>query len=295
MAQSPVSEVTIPGLPLWRRGKVRDIFSLGDMLLIVATDRLSAFDVVLPTPIPDKGRILTQMTLKWLDLTRPLVADHFVSEQVRQFVPLSEECADSLSGRSMVVRRADVVPVECVARGYLSGSAWAEYRRNQEVCGIKLPPGLRQSEALPEPLFTPATKAESGHDINIGQQQVEDLLGKETATRIRDLALAVYSAASEYARSRDIIIADTKFEFGWIDGDLALVDEVLTPDSSRFWDARKYEPGRPQDSFDKQFVRDYLESLTWDKTPPGPKLPPDIVERTRARYSEAQERLFGKE
>lgn len=293
MAQEAIQEVEIPGLSLWRRGKVRDIFSLDGKLLIVATDRLSAFDVVLPTPIPDKGKILTQMTLKWLGLTRPLVADHFVSDQVTDFLALPESQVTLLRDRSMVVTRAEVIPVECVVRGYLSGSAWGDYRRDGEVCGIRLPAGLRQSEALPEPLFTPATKAESGHDLNITFRQVEDLIGKETAAQIRDLALAVYSVASHYAQARDIIISDTKFEFGWIDGKMALVDEVLTPDSSRFWDARAYEPGRPQDSFDKQFVRDYLETLLWDKTPPGPELPPDIVHKTRARYQEAKERLFG--
>jgi len=293
MSQVPLSQADIPTLTLWRRGKVRDIFSLGDKLLIVATDRISAFDVILPTPIPDKGRILTQMTLRWLNVTRPIVADHLVSSDVRQFVDLPREQLDLLDGRSMVVKSAEVIPVECVVRGYLSGSAWSSYQKERQICGIKLPAGLRESDVLPEPIFTPSTKADAGHDVAITLEEAEQLVGADSANRIRDLALQVYSAAARYALERDIILADTKFEFGWIDGAIALVDEVLTPDSSRFWDARNYQPGRPQDSFDKQFVRDYLESLPWDKTPPGPELPEEIVQKTRARYQEAQRRLFG--
>jgi len=282
-----------PGAELVKRGKVRDIFRVEQGLLIVATDRISAFDVVMPTPIPGKGRVLTQMTLGWLGLTDHLVPNHLITADMAQVPGLPEQARQMLEGRAMVVREAEVIPVECVVRGYLSGSGWASYRKTGEVSGIRLPEGMVESERLPEPIFTPSTKAETGHDEAITFEQAVNAVGRETAERVREKALAVYSFAADYAAAHGLILADTKFEFGWVDGELTLVDEVLTPDSSRFWDAADYQPGRPQRSFDKQFVRDYLESLGWDKKPPGPELPPDIVARTIERYEECWRRLFG--
>lgn len=282
-----VLETLLPGYPLIARGKVRDVYRDGERLLFVATDRISAFDCVLPTGIPKKGRVLTQMTRFWLDFLRDLVPNHFLSDDT---TGLPAE----FTGRSMWVRRADMLPVECVARGYLSGSGWKEYQQTGAVCGIRLPAGLRESDALPSPIFTPATKAQSGHDENISLEQASRILGGETASRLKHLTLALYLRAADYARTRGILIADTKFEFGMIDGQIVLADEVLTPDSSRFWPADRYEPGHAQASYDKQYVRDYLESIHWSKQPPGPALPEDVVRRTSEKYTEAYRVLTGR-
>jgi phosphoribosylaminoimidazole-succinocarboxamide synthase len=271
------------------RGKVRDVYAGGDAtrLLIVATDRISAFDFILATGIPDKGRVLTQMTLFWLDFLRDVTPNHFLSADVTG-LPAEFE------GRSMWVRRAEMFQVECVARGYLAGSGWKDYQRTGAVCGIPLPPGLQESSALPEPIFTPATKAQSGHDENISFEQAGKIVGAETAAKLRDLTLALYQRAAEYAGTRGILIADTKFEFGVVDGQIVLADEVLTPDSSRFWPADQYQPGRSQPSYDKQFVRDYLESVHWNKQPPAPGLPEDVARRTSEKYKEAYLALTGR-
>jgi phosphoribosylaminoimidazole-succinocarboxamide synthase len=292
---SALYESSIPDVPLVARGKVRDVYAVGDdRLLLVATDRLSAFDCVLPDPIPDKGRVLTQLSLFWFDFLAGLVPNHLITANVDEYPAPLPEYRDQLEGRSMLVRRAKMIDVECVARGYLAGSGWKEYRAHGTICGIPLPAGLRECDRLPEPVFTPAYKAKSGHDENIPFSKVESLAGKETAARLRDLTLAIYRKAAAYAESRGILLADTKFEFGWIGGELTLADEVLTPDSSRFWPADSYEPGKPQPSFDKQYVRDYLESLAWDKNPPAPSLPPDVIEKTSEKYREAYRRLTGK-
>lgn len=286
---------SIPVLPLLARGKVRDIYAAGDdRLLLVATDRISAFDCVLPNPIPEKGRILTQISLFWFEFLKDATPNHLITADVDEYPQPLQAYRDQLEGRSMLVRRARMVEVECVARGYLAGSGWKEYRAGGTVCGIALPPGLRECSRLPEPLYTPAYKAQAGHDENIPFSRVEALAGKETAARLRDLTLKIYSQASAYAESRGILLADTKFEFGWVGDTLVLADEVLTPDSSRFWPAEAYEPGKPQPSFDKQYVRDYLESLAWNKQPPAPELPPDVVEKTAEKYHEAYRRLTGK-
>ena len=292
---SALYESSIPDVPLVARGKVRDVYAVGDdRLLLVATDRLSAFDCVLPDPIPDKGRVLTQLSLFWFDFLAGLVPNHLITANVDEYPAPLPGYRDQLEGRSMLVRRAKMIDVECVARGYLAGSGWKEYRAHGTICGIPLPAGLRECDRLPEPVFTPAYKAKSGHDENIPFSKVESLAGKETAARLRDLTLAIYRKAAAYAESRGILLADTKFEFGWIGGELTLADEVLTPDSSRFWPADSYEPGKPQPSFDKQYVRDYLESLAWDKNPPAPSLPPDVIEKTSEKYREAYRRLTGK-
>ena len=290
---SVVRETHLEGLPL-RRGKVRDVYDLGDRLLIVATDRLSAYDVVLPTGIPDKGRILTALSLWWFDFLKDITPSHLITADVSQMGPAAKTKAALLAGRTMLCRKAKVFPVECVVRGYLAGSGWREYKASGTVCGARLPKGLKHCDRLPEPIFTPATKAEAGHDENISLEQAKEILGKETATTLRDRSLAVYAKAAEYARRHGILIADTKFEWGEADGRVFLVDEVLTPDSSRFWPADSYEPGHDQPSFDKQFVRNWLDTLDWDRTPPGPVLPDDIVAKTRAKYVEAYERLTGK-
>lgn len=283
------------GLPLHSRGKVRDVYAAGDHLVIVATDRLSAFDCILPTGIPDKGRVLTQLSVFWFDFLRDLTASHFVTADVSRFPAEFQPYASLLEGRSMLVRRARMVDVECVARGYLAGSGWKEYRATGSVCGIALPAGLRESDRLPEPIFTPATKAQTGHDENITFGAMQSLVGAELATRLRDLTLAIYAKAAAYAAERGILLADTKFEFGFIGEQLVLADEALTPDSSRFWPADRYEPGRPQESFDKQYVRDYLETLPWDKTPPAPPLPDEVAARTAEKYRDAFRRLTGRE
>jgi len=290
---SVVRETNLPGLPL-RRGKVRDVYDLGDRLLIVATDRISAYDVIMPTPIPDKGRLLTALSVWWFDFLSGLADNHLITADLDRMPDVAREHADALAGRTMLCRKAKVFPVECVVRGYLAGSGWREYRDHGTVCGIPLPKGLRECEALPEPIFTPATKAETGHDENISFEQAADIVGADVAETLRDRSIALYTRAAEYARQRGILIADTKFEWGRVNGHIILVDEVLTPDASRFWPADIYEPDHDQPSFDKQFVRNYLDTLDWDKTPPGPPLPDDIVHRTRAKYVEAYERLTGK-
>lgn len=293
-ARSPQAFVRsdIPGVPV-RRGKVRDIYDFGDRLLLVATDRISAFDWVLPTGIPDKGRILTQLSLMWFE--RLDVPNHLLTTDLST-LPLPDGVdQEALEGRSMVVRKADVVPIECVVRGYLSGSGWREYRQSGTVCGIRLPEGLEESAKLPEPIFTPATKETEGHDVNITFERMCELVGEDLSRKLRDLSLSIYSAAADYAASRGILIADTKFEFGLCNGEIILVDEVLTPDSSRFWPADQYQPGRSQPSFDKQFVRDWLETTGWDKSSPPPALPEDIVQKTRQKYVEAYKLLVGAE
>jgi phosphoribosylaminoimidazole-succinocarboxamide synthase len=272
---------------LHARGKVRDIYDLGEHFLIVATDRLSAFDVVLPTPIPDKGKVLTQMSAFWFRHFKNDVPNHVVSTRVEDFPTPLHLYRDQLDGRSMLVKKAKVFPVECVARGYLTGSGLKDYNKTGKVCGIALPAGLRDSDRLPEPIFTPSTKAETGHDENISEEQAARIIGEENIRELKRLTLMLYSRGVEYALQRGIIICDTKFEFGVIDGRIAIVDEMLTPDSSRFWPADQYVPGKPQPSFDKQFVRDYLERIGWNKQPPGPELPPDIVNATGAKYKEA--------
>src|SRR5216684_7381431 len=288
-----IRETKFDGLRPSARGKVRDIYDLGDKLLIVATDRLSAFDVILPTPIPDKGRVLTQLSLFWFNLLREVIPNHVVS--AKEFPPPFDAHGDELAGRSMLVRKTRPLPIECVVRGYVSGSGWKDYRATGKVCGVALPPGLRESDRLPEPIFTPSTKATAGHDENISFDDVVARVGGDRAEELRSLSLQIYRRASAFAEPRGILIADTKFEFGLVGDKLIWIDEALTPDSSRFWPARGYEPGRSQPSFDKQYVRDYLESIGWNKQPPGPQLPPEVVERTRAKYREAYRLLAGAE
>jgi phosphoribosylaminoimidazole-succinocarboxamide synthase len=283
----------LSGVKLHGRGKVRDIYDLGDHFLIVATDRLSAFDVVLPSPIPNKGKVLTQMSAFWFDRFKDVVPNHVVSTDVGKYPQNLHQFRDQLQGRSMLVKKAKVFPVECVARGFLTGSGLKDYNKTGSVCGIKLPPGLRDSDRLPEPIFTPATKAETGHDENISEEQAAKIIGQDTVRRLKELTLQLYSRGVEYARTRGIIVCDTKFEFGLIDGRISIVDEMLTPDSSRFWPADQYLPGKPQPSFDKQFVRDYLEKIGWNKQPPAPELPDDIVKATSAKYVEALRLLTG--
>jgi len=288
-----IRETQFAGLTPAARGKVRDIYDLGDKLLIVATDRLSAFDVILPTPIPDKGRVLTQLSLFWFNLLRDIIPNHVLS--ATDFPPPFDKFKDELAGRSMVVRKTRPLPIECVVRGYISGSGWKDYRVTGKICGIQLPTGLRESDPLPEPIFSPATKASSGHDENISFDEATSLIGKDLAETVRAVSLEIYHRAANYAEPRGIILADTKFEFGLLNNELIWIDEALTPDSSRFWPAAHYSPGGPQSSFDKQFVRDYLERMQWPKTPPGPELPPEVVEATRAKYREAYRILAGRE
>lgn len=297
MSAAPVLQTSLADLKLHRRGKVRDVYEVdNESLLIVATDRISAFDCVLPTPIERKGEVLTSLSEFWFEKLGNVVANHLIESNVDAMPPAVQRYAQTLKGRSMLVHRATVFPVECVVRGYLVGSGWKDYLRTGSVCGHKLPEGLVESAKLPEPLFTPSTKAEEGHDENITEDQVRELIGAEQTALLRDTSLRLYTQAEEHARQRGIIIADTKFEFGLDkDGQLLLVDEVLTPDSSRFWPADEYEPGRSQPSFDKQFVRDYLETLDWDKKPPAPAIPPEIAAATTARYLEAYRLLTGKE
>lgn len=287
---SALTSSVLPGMTP-RRGKVRDVYDFGDRLLFVASDRISAFDWVLPTGIPDKGRILTQLSKFWFD--RLSVANHLISMDPTAVALPTGTDASALAGRSMVVKKASVFPIECVVRGYLVGSGWKEYQQTQTVCGIPLPAGLKQAARLPEPIFTPATKAETGHDENISFDRMVSVVGESTAKRLRELSLSIYSQAAEYALTKGIIIADTKFEFGSLDGEILLVDEVLTPDSSRFWPADRYEVGTSPFSYDKQFVRDWLETTTWDKNSPPPEMPAQIVEKTRAKYIEAFETLAG--
>jgi phosphoribosylaminoimidazole-succinocarboxamide synthase len=294
---SALFESKLP-LPV-RRGKVRDVYDVGDVdgqpaLLIVATDRISAFDVVMGDPIPDKGKILTALSLFWFGKFAGEYKNHLITTEVSKYPPRLAAFADQLRGRSMLVRKTEVIPIECVARGYLAGSGWKEYSQSKTVCGIPLPAGLRHCDPLPTPIFTPATKADSGHDLNISFEEMTTRIRTETAEYLRDRTLSLYTAAAEYARSRGMIIADTKFEFGRLDdGQIILIDEVLTPDSSRFWSADAYEPGHDQASFDKQFLRNWLESQPWDKSPPAPPLPPEIIVGTRRRYAEAYEKIVG--
>jgi phosphoribosylaminoimidazole-succinocarboxamide synthase len=294
MCQEEVLLETKLPLPLRTRGKVRDIYDLGETLLFIATDRISAFDCVLGSGIPCKGRVLTQMSLFWFDFLKDIVPSHLLTADIGEFPRKVARYRKLLDGRSMLVKKAEMLPVECVARGYLAGSGWKEYQKTGKISDIPLPAGLRESDRLPEPIFTPATKATSGHDMNVPFRYVADLLGIELAGRLRDLTLEIYQRASDYALERGIILADTKFEFGFVDGELVLADEVLTPDSSRYWPADRYQPGGPQVSFDKQYVRDYLETLPWDKRPPAPSLPGDVVEKTSEKYQEAYARLTGR-
>jgi phosphoribosylaminoimidazole-succinocarboxamide synthase len=293
--KSPVIlETEFPGLESHARGKVRDVYRIDDRLLIVATDRISAFDYILPTGIPDKGRVLTQLSVFWFDFLREVTPTHFLTARLEDYPAALGAFHEQLEGRSMLVRRARMVDIECVARGYLSGSGWKEYRQQGTVCGIKLPAGLRESDRLPEPIFTPATKAQTGHDENISFARMAELVGGDLARRLRDLTLEIYGRAARYAESRGIIIADTKFEFGFVGDELVLGDEVLTPDSSRFWAAASYQPGGPQFSFDKQFVRDYLESIHWNKQPPAPPLPEEVAVQTGEKYRQAYLELTGR-
>ncbi|GMV98776.1 MAG: phosphoribosylaminoimidazolesuccinocarboxamide synthase [Phycisphaerae bacterium] len=290
-AEQVILRTEIPGLPV-RRGKVRDVYDLGDKLLLVATDRISAFDVVMPNGIPRKGEVLTRISRFWFQKLAG-IPNHLIEFIETKAPPGLEAHLDQLRGRTMLVRKTRVVPIECVVRGYLAGSGWKEYQRDGTVCGVKLPPGLRQCDRLPEPIFTPATKEESGHDLNVSFERACELAGHEVMKLARERSLNVYRQAADYARDRGVIIADTKFEWGYDGGELILIDEVLTPDSSRFWPADQYAPGRDQPSFDKQYVRNYLETLNWDKTPPAPTLPEDVVANTARKYLEAYERLTG--
>jgi phosphoribosylaminoimidazole-succinocarboxamide synthase len=298
---TPILQTTLGGNPPDRQGKVRDIYEFADQLLIVASDRISAFDYVLGSGIPDKGKVLTQISAFWFERTRALVPNHVISIDVASFPAEVRAAPDMFSGRSMLVTRTEPLPIECVARGYLSGSGWKDYQASGEVCGIKLPAGLRESDRLPQPIFTPATKAQSGHDINISETEAAGIVGQALLDRVRDLTLRLYAEGAAYAESCGIIVADTKFEFGLLPGDrpaherVILIDEVLTPDSSRFWPKDSYAPGGAQPSFDKQFVRDYLERIRWNKQPPVPSLPDDVIEKTREKYVEAFRRLTGRE
>lgn len=294
MADTPLLTLDLPGIPKIKSGKVREVFDLGDRLLFVATDRISAFDCIMPNGIPRKGEVLTQISHFWFDLTESWLPNHRLARPADPLPKSLEPFRDQVAGRSMIVRKAKPLAIECVVRGYLAGSGWKEYRASRTVCGVALPAGLVESSELPEPIFTPATKAETGHDENIPFEEAVEIVGDDIAHQVRDLSLRLYKHARAYARERGIIIADTKFEFGVENGKLLLIDEVLTPDSSRFWPANQYAAGRGQPSFDKQFVRDYLETLTWDKTPPAPALPPEIVAKTQAKYLEAYERLTGR-
>ena len=296
LLDSVLLRTDFPELELFASGKVRDVYRLDDdHLLFVATDRISAFDYVLATGIPHKGRVLTQISLFWFDFLRDLVPNHLVTAEVERYPAAARKYADQLRGRSMLVRRAEMVPVECVVRGYISGSAWKEYKASGRVCGIELPTGLKESDQLPEPIFTPATKATSGHDENIPFEEMVRIVGAERSRNLRDITLQIYTKAANYARQRGIIIADTKFEFGITQQGITLADEVLTPDSSRFWRADKYEPGRAQESYDKQYVRDYLEQIRWNKQPPAPALPQEVARRTSEKYLEAYHQLTGRE
>lgn len=294
MTDEPLLQVELAGVPKLKSGKVREVFDLGDALLFVATDRISAFDCVMPNGIPRKGEVLTQISHFWFDRMAGVVPNHRLSGAGEALPARLGPEAARLARRSMVVKKAQPLAIECVVRGYLAGSGWNEYRKTGSVCGVRLPPGLLESSELPEPIFTPATKAETGHDENISFERAEGIVGREIAGRVRELSLRIYREARAYARERGILIADTKFEFGLHEGGLLLIDEVLTPDSSRFWPVDGYAAGRSQASFDKQFVRDYLLTLDWDKTPPAPALPPEIVARTQSKYFEAYERLTGK-
>jgi phosphoribosylaminoimidazole-succinocarboxamide synthase len=296
LLDSVLLRTDFPELQLHASGKVRDVYLLdNDRLLFVATDRISAFDYVLATGIPHKGRVLTQLSLFWFDFLRDIVPNHLITAKVEEYPAAARKYADQLAGRSMLVTKADMIQVECVVRGYISGSAWKEYKSSGAVCGIKLPAGLKESDKLPEPIFTPSTKATTGHDENISFEKMEEIAGSELSGRLRDLTLKIYLKAADYARQKGIIIADTKFEFGITPQGITLADEVLTPDSSRFWPADKYAPGRAQESYDKQYVRDYLEEIRWNKQPPAPALPLDVARKTSEKYLEAYHQLTGRE
>lgn len=281
-----VIQTELEGVKLLKRGKVRDVYELNDSLLIIATDRVSAFDVVLPDPIPDKGRVLTQISIFWFNEMKDIIENHILATDIKDYPSVLHKYRDILEGRSMLVKKARPLPVECIVRGYLSGSGWKEYREKGTVCEIKLPSGLLESSKLEEPIFTPSTKAEEGHDINITFEEMERIVGHDLAAKLRDISIRIYKRARDIAEKKGIIVADTKMEFGLYDGNLILIDELLTPDSSRFWSIRDYQPGRSQDSYDKQIIRDYLLSIKWDKRPPAPHLPPDIIEKTSQRYKE---------
>lgn len=292
--KTPISETDFPELKLLKRGKVRDVYDLGEYLLMVVSDRISAFDVVMPDPIPDKGVILTQISLFWFDVVKPLIQNHVVARDVDQYPDSCRLYADALQNRSMLVKKAQPLPIECIVRGYISGSGWKEYTETGSICGIQLPEGLKESQKLPEPIFTPSTKAEHGeHDINIDFEQAAKLVGKTRAEKIRQLSVDIYKKGAELADQKGIIIADTKFEFGLVDDDVILIDEILTPDSSRFWPKETYSPGGSQKSYDKQYLRDYLNSLDWDKKAPGPSLPQDVISNTRQKYIDALTQLTG--
>jgi phosphoribosylaminoimidazole-succinocarboxamide synthase len=295
MTDDTVLALELPGIQKVKSGKVREIFDLGNSFLFVASDRISAFDCVMPNGIPRKGEVLTQLSHFWFDQTGNMVPNHRLAKANDPLPANLQPHAAKLARRSMIVKKAQPLAIECVVRGYLAGSGWKEYKKSQTVCGIKLPAGLQDSSELPEPIFTPATKAETGHDENIDFETAANIVGKDIAAKARDLSIRIYSFAREYARKRGIIIADTKFEFGTLNGELILIDEVLTPDSSRFWPADQYAPGKSQPSFDKQFVRDYLETLDWDKTPPAPALPEDVVQKTTAKYLEAYKSITGRD
>lgn len=292
--EKTVLETNFSGLKLLKRGKVRDIYDLGDTLLMVATDRISAFDVIMPDPVPEKGKILTQISLFWFDVMKPLIDNHVISSKVDDYPVSCKPYAQILKGRSMLVRKAKPLPVECVVRGYISGSGWKSYQKSKSICGIKLPEGLKESDKLDEPVFTPSTKEEAGlHDINIDFDETVKRIGRPLAEKVRDLSLAIYKKGAELADKRGIIIADTKFEFGLIEDKIILIDELLTPDSSRFWPKESYRSGGPQKSFDKQYLRDYLVSINWDKKPPAPSLPPEVIVNTHNKYMEALKALTG--
>jgi phosphoribosylaminoimidazole-succinocarboxamide synthase len=284
MATDTLRSTNLSDIEFFKRGKVRDVYQLQDKLLVVSTDRISCFDVVLPTCIPHKGEVLTKLSLFWFKFTKDIVANHLISANVNEYPQPLLKYKDILKGRSMLVKKARSIPVECIVRGYLSGSGWKEYQKTQSICGIRLPVGLKESDKLPEPIFTPSTKEDAGHDINVSQEYVAKELGKDATKKLKEISLALYKKANRYAQSHGIIIADTKFEFGLYKDKIILIDEILTPDSSRFWPMHGYKPGGPQPSFDKQFVRNYLESLDWDKTLPGPQLPPEIVTQTSQKY-----------
>jgi len=291
--EKPIGDIELPGLPLFRKGKVRNVFEVDDKLLIVATDRISAFDWVLPSLIPYKGKVLTQLSKFWFDFVGLVVPNHLIATEIKDFPPVLGKYADVLAKRSMLVKKTQVVPIECVVRGYLSGSGWKEYKTTGKICGLKIPKGLRESDQLPEPIFTPSTKAEKGHDVNISFKDVQKEIGAELAGKIRKISLELYQKASLYAVSKGIIIADTKFEFGRDGDELILIDEIFTPDSSRFWPLAQYEPGKSQPSLDKQFVRDYLETTAWDKNSPPPELPAEIIAKTSQKYLEIYKVLTG--
>lgn len=296
MSDAPLMETEFKDLQLIFRGKVRDLYRVRGGILMVATDRISAFDVVMPTPIPDKGKVLTKMSVWWFRKMEDIVKNHIIAEDVEEFPEETRKYKDILNGRAVFVKETKPLPVECVVRGYLAGSGWKDYIKSGSICGIKLPPGLVESEKLPEPIFTPATKAERGeHDINITFEEMERIVGKELAKKVRDISLEIYRRAHDIACEKGIIISDTKFEFGILDGELILIDELLTPDSSRFWPLDDYEPGRPQKSYDKQYLRDYLESIGWNKKPPAPSLPDEVVRKTREKYITALKKITGME